>query len=321
MSSCTGPPSRPGSWARACPAFRIASPHLLASVETPSPEALIGRVRDRRPPDRKATRHGVRRGVCSAPSIWRWRGGSTGPRVPVPGSRLRLSPRGNLAVWSFESGPTEEADTFGLSNEARRNARPFESAGGRSSFGRSTAAGWKSPALPAEAFAARLAGLTTTIKRALTEPARFAGVGNAYSDEILHGAPAFRPRNAPEALSSRRNWAGSTQRRKRVLTEWAAKLQAECGNAFPTSVTAFREGMAVHGRFGKPCPDVRVPGAAGAARRERDQLLRDLPDRAETAGGSGDVPAAAEEVAADAQSGRGTPATTGAFGFRAATRV
>ena len=118
--------------------------------------------------------------------------------------------------------------------------------------GRSIAAGWRSPAPAAGDFAARL-DTTRTVKRALTEPARFAGIGNAYSDEILHRA----------RLSPMKRCAGLAQDEVRrlhraaqaVLTEWAERLRRECGAGFPTRVTAFREGMAVHGRYGEPCPD------------------------------------------------------------------
>ena len=117
--------------------------------------------------------------------------------------------------------------------------------------------GLEIPGSTREAFAARLAGLTRTIKRALTEPARFAGIGNAYSDEILHRArlsPSKRAGSLSDEEVGRLHGAAES-----VLTEWAAKLQDECGRAFPTGVTAFREGMAVHGRFGQPCPDCGSP--------------------------------------------------------------
>ena len=103
---------------------------------------------------------------------------------------------------------------------------------------------------------ARFRGLLThenhTLKRALTDPRLFAGIGNAYSDEILH-----RARVSPVAMTSRLNDA-EVQRlfaaAREVLAEWTERLRQEAGGRFPEKVTAFREGMAVHGRYGKPCP-------------------------------------------------------------------
>ena len=91
-----------------------------------------------------------------------------------------------------------------------------------------------------------------TLKRALTDPRLFAGIGNAYSDEILH-----RARLSPVTMTSRLN-DEEVQRlyaaARGTLAEWTERLRREAGGGFPGKVTAFREGMAVHGRFGKPCP-------------------------------------------------------------------
>jgi len=91
-----------------------------------------------------------------------------------------------------------------------------------------------------------------TLKRALTDPRLFSGIGNAYSDEILH-----RARLSPAKLTQRMSEEeiGRLHAATRaVLGEWVEKLSAEAGKTFPEKVTAFREGMAVHGRYGKPCP-------------------------------------------------------------------
>jgi formamidopyrimidine-DNA glycosylase len=91
-----------------------------------------------------------------------------------------------------------------------------------------------------------------TLKRALTSPQLFSGIGNSYSDEILH-----RARLSPLTWTSRL----SDEERHRLfeatqstMREWIARLKEEAGDDFPEKVTAFRKGMAVHGRFGKPCP-------------------------------------------------------------------
>jgi formamidopyrimidine-DNA glycosylase len=107
--------------------------------------------------------------------------------------------------------------------------------------------------IDAAAFAARLKQENHTLKRALTDPRLFSGIGNAYSDEILH-----RARLSPLALTHKLS-AEETERlfasAKAVLAEWTERLRREAGDDFPEGVTAFRPQMAVHGRFGKPCPD------------------------------------------------------------------
>lgn len=108
-----------------------------------------------------------------------------------------------------------------------------------------------------EEFAARLRSENHTLKRALADPRLFSGIGNAYSDEILH-----RARLSPVMLTRRIGTAeierlfGAT---KATLEEWTSRLRAEAGESFPEKVTAFREEMAVHGRFGQPCRVCEAP--------------------------------------------------------------
>jgi len=106
-------------------------------------------------------------------------------------------------------------------------------------------------------FAARLRSENHTLKRALTDPRLFSGIGNSYSDEILH-----RARLSPMQLTSRLTdeQAGALHQATRtVLAEWTERLRREAGNDFPEKVTAFHDGMAVHGRYGLPCPDCAAP--------------------------------------------------------------
>jgi len=106
-------------------------------------------------------------------------------------------------------------------------------------------------------FAEHLRSENHTLKRALTDPRLFSGIGNAYSDEILH-----RARLSPLALTSRLSEtevATLYQATRATLKDWIERLQRETGDSFPAKVTAFREGMAVHGRFGKPCPVCGTP--------------------------------------------------------------
>jgi len=106
-------------------------------------------------------------------------------------------------------------------------------------------------------FEAALTQESHTLKRALTDPHYFSGIGNAYSDEILH-----RAKLSPLALSTRLD-AGETKRlwqaTRTVLVEWTDRLRAQFGDEFPEKVTAFRPEMAVHGKYRKPCPVCGAP--------------------------------------------------------------
>lgn len=103
-----------------------------------------------------------------------------------------------------------------------------------------------------EEFSSRLVAENHTLKRALTDPRAFSGIGNAYSDEILHRARlspvALTRKLTPEAIGR------LYEAIQLVLPEWTARLRAESRPGFPENVTAFRPEMAVHGRFGQPCP-------------------------------------------------------------------
>src|SRR5438552_17554768 len=96
-----------------------------------------------------------------------------------------------------------------------------------------------------------------TLKRALTDPHLFSGIGNAYSDEILHAArlSPFKQTGSMSDEEIRRLYEAV----RRTLSQWIARLQRETGDAFPVKVTAFREGMAVQGRYRQPCPDCGAP--------------------------------------------------------------
>ena len=108
-----------------------------------------------------------------------------------------------------------------------------------------------------EVFADRLTSENHTLKRSLTDPTLFSGIGNAYSDEILH-----RARLSPLLLTSRLTEEQIAQLHaavREVLVEWTDRLREESAGEFPEKVTAFREGMAVHGRFKQPCPVCGAP--------------------------------------------------------------
>ncbi len=106
-------------------------------------------------------------------------------------------------------------------------------------------------------FAGRLVRENHTLKRSLTDPRLFSGIGNAYSDEILHRArlsPVRHTRRLAEEETAR-----LFEATREVLTEWTSRLRSESKGDFPKKVTAFREEMAVHGKFGQPCPVCATP--------------------------------------------------------------
>jgi formamidopyrimidine-DNA glycosylase len=107
------------------------------------------------------------------------------------------------------------------------------------------------------AFREVLARERHTLKRTLTDPRLFSGIGNAYSDEILH-----RARLSPLKLSTSLDEEESArlyEAARATLLDWIGRLRAKAGDGFPTEIKAFREGMAVHGRYGQPCPECGAP--------------------------------------------------------------
>ena len=108
-----------------------------------------------------------------------------------------------------------------------------------------------------DAFREHLLRENHTLKRALTDPRLFSGIGNAYSDEILHraGLSPIAQTHKLDPGEVLRLYASA----RSVLAEWTLRLREEAGSGFPTKVTAFRPQMAVHGRFGQPCPDCGSP--------------------------------------------------------------
>jgi formamidopyrimidine-DNA glycosylase len=108
-----------------------------------------------------------------------------------------------------------------------------------------------------EGFAEAIGRANHTLKRALTDPRLFSGIGNAYSDEILH-----RARLSPLKMTGRlteEEIARLFAATRETLSDWTQRLRDEAGDEFPTKVTAFRDGMAVHGRYKLPCPDCGAP--------------------------------------------------------------
>jgi formamidopyrimidine-DNA glycosylase len=168
-----------------------------------------------------------------------------------PGQPGAVPPRLVLATFDFPTGTlyfTEAGTTRRASLHIVR---------GEAALAEFDRGGLEVLTADAAAFAARLAAENHTLKRSLTDPRLFSGIGNAYSDEILH-----RARLSPLAHSARLP-AADVERlyhaTREVLQEWIARLRADVGAGFPETVTAFRDGMAVHGRFGQPCPVCGAP--------------------------------------------------------------
>jgi formamidopyrimidine-DNA glycosylase len=160
----------------------------------------------------------------------------------------RVTPDGRRvsAAFYFENG------TLTLTESGTKKRASLHVVAGEEGLAELDPGGIDVLAAKGEEFAAALTASNHTLKRALTDPRMFSGIGNAYSDEILHEA-----RLSPVALTQRlraeeiRRLHEATQK---TLTRWIEKLRAEAGDKFPEKVTAFRPGMAVHGRYGQPCP-------------------------------------------------------------------
>lgn len=154
--------------------------------------------------------------------------------------------KAGLAAFDFEDG------TLVFTEAASKKRASLFVAAGRDALAAHDPGGIDVYESTNEQFAAAVTATNHTLKRALTNPRMLSGVGNAYSDEILH-----RARLSP--LQRTRNLAASElahlhEVTKTVLTEWTVAMRGEVGDGFPDKVTAFREGMAVHGRYGQPCP-------------------------------------------------------------------
>ncbi len=162
----------------------------------------------------------------------------------APGAKL--AGRNALAAFDFaagslvltEAGTKRRASLYVLAGEeALREIDP----GGIDVLGSSAAE-----------FRAALTAENRTLKRALTDPRLVSGIGNAYSDEILHAAQ-LSPVTLTQRLSEA-EWARLYEATRKTLRLWIERLQEDTGDGFPEKVTAFRNEMAVHGKFGQPCP-------------------------------------------------------------------
>jgi formamidopyrimidine-DNA glycosylase len=156
-----------------------------------------------------------------------------------------------LALFEFESG------TLAFTEAGTKRRASLHVVQGKAALDAIDPGGIEVLGATTEDFYSRLKSENHTLKRALTDPRLFAGIGNAYSDEILHRAK-LSPIALTQHLSCQeieRLFAATRE----VLREWIDRLRSETGSGFPEKVTAFRGEMAVHGRYGKPCPVCGAP--------------------------------------------------------------
>jgi formamidopyrimidine-DNA glycosylase len=166
-------------------------------------------------------------------------------------SGQKVPGRAALARFEFDSG------TLTLTEAGSKRRAALHLLAGDAELERIDPGGLEILAADLAAFSARLRLEHHTLKRALTDPGLFSGIGNAYSDEILH-----RARLSPLALThklSDEEVSRLYQATRATLDEWTARLRALGGGDFPEGVSAFRPGMAVHGRFAQPCPVCGTP--------------------------------------------------------------
>ncbi len=217
----------------------IANPFLLRSFDPP-PQALAGRR------VREVRRLGKRIAIGVEGGLWLVLHLMIAGRLhwyPAGQARKR---RAALATLEFDNG------ALTVTEAGTRRRASLHVVAGDSALAAHDPGGLEIGSATRDEFAARLTATNHTLKRALTDPHILSGIGNAYSDEILH-----RARLSPLALTRSLQPAELTRlvaATRATLDEWTARLRREAGDEFPTGVTAFRPEMAVHGRFGKPCP-------------------------------------------------------------------
>jgi formamidopyrimidine-DNA glycosylase len=223
---------------------RLASPFLLRSVEPPlssaegRPVTALRRLGKRIVFELEGALFLVFHLMIAGRFRWRV------PGAPIPGKV------GLLAI-DFEHG------TLILTEASTRRQASLNVVAGAEALAEHDPGGLEVLDADVAAFQRALQKDNHTLKRALTDPHLFSGIGNAYSDEILHAAKLspFKQTGSLTEDEMQRLYNAT----RRTLTLWIERLQAEAGDEFPEKVTAFRDGMAVHGRYGQPCPDCGAP--------------------------------------------------------------
>jgi formamidopyrimidine-DNA glycosylase len=223
---------------------RVASVALLRTVEPPL-SAVDGRA------VRELRRVGKRIAIGLDGDLWLvihlMIAGRLHWRMPA----AKLGGRNQLAAFDFPAG------TLVLTEAGSKRRATLSVLRGAEELAALDPGGIDVFAVDRDAFRTAVGAENHTLKRALTDPHIVGGIGNAYSDEILHAA-----RLSPVALTSKltpEQWQRLYDATRETLQRWSDKLRAEAKDGFPEHVTAFRDDMAVHGRFGKPCPQCGQP--------------------------------------------------------------
>jgi formamidopyrimidine-DNA glycosylase len=223
---------------------RLASPFLLRSVDPPL-EAVEGKQ------VRSVSRIGKRIVVGLEGDLWLVLHLMIAGRLHWKPAGAAVPGRKGLAAFDFSTG------TLTLTEAGSKKRASLVLVAGAPALRAIHRGGLDVLTASPEAFRTALLAENHTLKRALTDPRLFDGIGNAYSDEILHAArlsPLQLTRNLTDDQAERLYAAT-----RDVLMHWIDELRAESAERFPEKVTAFREGMAVHGRFNQPCPACGSP--------------------------------------------------------------
>jgi formamidopyrimidine-DNA glycosylase len=218
---------------------RIGGPFLLRTADPPLESVHGRRVRELR-------RLGKRIAIGLDNDLWLVLHLMIAGRLHWSERSRKPDGRRTLAAFEFDSG------ALTLTEAGSRKRASLHVVAGESGLASLDPGGIDVLEAPLERFAAALTSANHTLKRSLTDPRLFSGIGNAYSDEILHRA-GLSPVALTQRLAAEETARLYTAVRETVL-EWISRLRAEAAGKFPEKVTAFREGMAVHGRYGKPCP-------------------------------------------------------------------
>ena len=218
---------------------QIASPFLLRSIDPPVSATIGQTVRGLR-------RVGKRIAIGFENDVWLVLHLMIAGRLHWVTKKVKPDGRRTLAAFEFDSG------TLTLTEAGSQKRASLHMVAGEMGISSLDPGGIDVFSATPQEFAAQLTSANHTLKRALTDPRLFSGIGNAYSDEILHRAELspilLTQKMKPEQIEHLRVATRAT------LVEWTDRLRAESTLKFPENVTAFREEMAVHGRYGMPCP-------------------------------------------------------------------
>jgi formamidopyrimidine-DNA glycosylase len=219
--------------------IRVASTFLLRSARPPIHE-VEGRV------VRELRRIGKRIAIRVENDLWLMLHLMVAGRLYWRPPQASLAGRNNLAAFDFPNG------SLILTEAGTKRRASLHLLCGEESLRTMDPGGIDIITSDLESFRVALSAENHTLKRALTDPRLVSGIGNAYSDEILHAAQL-----SPIALTHKLSpveWQRLFIAARQTLKHWVERLQAEAGTRFPEKVTAFHKGMAVHGRYGQPCP-------------------------------------------------------------------